>query len=57
MPIYDFKCKKCNYEEEYIVKDYLEIKVCPKCNTTMHKEIGAANFRLYGEGFHKPNKK
>jgi putative FmdB family regulatory protein len=37
MPLYDYKCIKCEHEEELIVPaDDIDFKPCPKC----------ANFRL-----------
>ena len=57
MPLFDYKCQKCGYTDEFIVKDYLVQIACPKCTTMLKRQVAAPSFRLYGEGFHKPNKK
>ena len=57
MPIYDYKCKECQYQSEYIVKDYLEVKECPKCKNTMQRQVASPSFRLYGKDWFKPNKR
>jgi putative FmdB family regulatory protein len=57
MPLFDYKCRSCDYIHEYIVKDYMEEKKCPRCDVRMERQVGVTNFRLYGEGFYKPNKK
>lgn len=57
MPLFDYKCKKCGFEDEYLVRDYMVEMQCPKCHSPMEKQISYSNFRLYGEGFYKQNKK
>lgn len=58
MPIFDYRCKKCGLETEMMVKDYMEERRCPVCHTQpMERQVAAPSFRLYGEGWHKPNKK
>ena len=59
MPIYEYKCKWCDYEFETIQKaSEVELLECPHCHrNTLRKQISAPTFRLYGEGFYKPNKR
>ena len=59
MPLFDYKCRKCGYTDEYIVKDYLVQIACPKCNIMLERQVAAPSFRLYGDnqGYYKPHKK
>ena len=58
MPIFDYKCKHCGLETELMVKDYLEVRRCPRCHKEpMERQVCAPSFRLYGDGFYKPNKR
>ena len=50
MPIYDYKCSKCDYEFELIQKFSDDpVKKCPKCfKNSVSKMISAPSFRLKG---------
>ncbi len=47
MPIFEYRCKKCNYEFEELVLGKKEIK-CPKCQNTDLKKI-ISGFNIAGE--------
>jgi len=55
MPIYDYKCSKCEYQIEIIQKvSDKPKKICPKCNKrTLKKQISAPSFRLKGGGWYE----
>ena len=55
MPIYDYKCSKCEHEIEIIQKvNDKPKKTCPKCNKrTLKKQISAPSFRLKGGGWYE----
>ena len=55
MPMHNFKCtnKKCNHQEEEIVKWDTEEIDCPKCKSKMYKLLGGFNFALKGGGWYK----
>ena len=55
MPIYDYKCSKCEHEIEIIQKvNDKPKKICPKCNKrTLKKQISAPSFRLKGGGWYE----
>ena len=58
MPIFDYECKRCGHKEEMIVKDYMQQVLCPECKKSlMQRLVCSPTFRLYGDGFYKPNKK
>jgi len=54
MPIYQYKCSKCNYKLEKLHKSYKEsIKICPKCNNiSLKKIISLSSFKLKGNGWY-----
>ncbi len=64
MPIYNFICKRCDYEFSSIMK-YKEKKIlkdprpCPKCycgptdENTLFSTIGKTSFSLKGKGWYK----
>ena len=54
MPIYEYRCASCGFEEEYLqkVSDPLLTK-CPKCaKATFEKQVSAAGFHLKGNGWY-----
>ena len=55
MPIYDYKCSRCEHEIEVIQKISDKPKtICPKCNTkSLKKLISAPSFRLKGGGWYE----
>jgi len=53
MPLYDYKCSKCNYifeVQQRITEDPL--KHCPKCKGHIKRLISAAGIIFKGSGFH-----
>lgn len=60
MPIYDFKCNKCNSIFEKLVKHTEAEVACKDCESTdVSKVISApreSGVVLKGEGFYKPSK-
>jgi len=59
MPIYEYICKNCNHKFETMQKvSEVELLQCPHCHKdTLRKQISLSTFRLYGDGFHKPNER
>ena len=59
MPIFDYKCNKCEHVFEKIWTGKEGIAVCPECGATETKKLVSGNhsFRLYGKGFYKQNHK
>ena len=55
MPIYEYRCERCNHEMEAVQKISDEPLVnCPACdNDTLKKIISAAGFRLKGGGWYE----
>jgi putative FmdB family regulatory protein len=53
MPIYEYRCNRCNEVFEIFHKIDEECKVtCPKCLGPAKKLISATNFVLKGSGFY-----
>lgn len=38
MPLFDYKCPKCEKTQTLLVKKYDEEVFCPDCNVTMEKD-------------------
>jgi putative FmdB family regulatory protein len=54
MPIYEYRCASCGYENEYLqkVSDPL-LTDCPECGkSTFSKLVSAAGFQLKGNGWY-----
>ncbi len=60
MPIYEFKCLRCNFKFEEFFKTYIEnLKIiCPKCKSNNIKQlISASNIIFRGSGFYQTDYK
>ena len=55
MAIYEYKCGKCDYVKEYIMKDSDPApSPCPECGyDKMIRLISKSNFKLEGGGWYK----
>lgn len=55
MPIYEYQCANCGFQQEVIQKISDEpLKVCPQCGkASMKKMVSAAAFRLKGGGWYE----
>ena len=54
MPIYEYRCASCGFENEYLqkVSDPLRTE-CPECGKpTFEKQVSAAGFQLKGNGWY-----
>jgi putative FmdB family regulatory protein len=56
MPIYEFKCTRCEKEQEKIVPvDTIQIS-CPYCGGMASKKLSVpGGFQLKGTGWYKPS--
>ena len=54
MPIYEYKCAECAFQEEYLQKvSEPPLTVCPSCGKeTFKKMLSAAGFQLKGSGWY-----
>jgi len=54
MPIYDFQCTACAYQQELMRKvSAPSVEACPKCaQQTFSKQVSAPNFQLTGSGWY-----
>lgn len=54
MPIYEYRCASCGFEEEYLQKvSATPLTDCPKCGkATFSKKLTAAGFQLKGSGWY-----
>ena len=54
MPIYEYRCESCNFQEEYLQKISEPPKtVCPSCGKeTFRKLVSAVGFQLKGSGWY-----
>ena len=55
MPIYEYKCSKCEHQFEIIQRiSDIPIEVCPECNQpSVNKLVSAPSFRLKGGGWYE----
>jgi putative FmdB family regulatory protein len=54
MPIYEYRCSECGFQDEYLQKvSEPPITVCPSCGkATFQKLLSAAGFQLKGSGWY-----
>lgn len=54
MPIYDFKCDACGYQDELLRKvSATAVEVCPQCaQKTFKRQVSAPSFQLTGSGWY-----
>jgi putative FmdB family regulatory protein len=53
MPIYEYKCKKCNKEFEVFQKiSAPDVKTCASCHGPVAKLISLSSFSLKGTGWY-----
>ncbi len=54
MPIYEYRCTSCGFEEEYLQKVGAALLTdCPECGkATFAKKLSAAGFQLKGSGWY-----
>lgn len=54
MPIYEYRCASCGFEEEYLQKVNTALLTdCPQCGkATFAKKLTAAGFQLKGSGWY-----
>jgi len=48
MPLYEFKCEKCDHVTEEIVKLGVTEIECPKCTGKAQKKMSSSNFVVNG---------
>ena len=57
MPLYDFKCEKCDYIEEVLTSSTGSSEIiltCPECEKeTMKRKVSLSSFQLKGGGLYK----
>jgi len=54
MPIYEYRCAKCGFQDEYLQKvSERPLKVCPSCGKAKYKKLlSAPGFQLKGSGWY-----
>ena len=54
MPIYEYRCRSCGFEKEYLQKlSDAPVTECPNCGKAeMAKLVSAAGFQLKGSGWY-----
>ena len=54
MPIYEYRCSDCGYQNEYLQKvSELPMAVCPTCgHESFRKLLSPAGFQLKGSGWY-----
>ena len=54
MPIYEYRCADCGFQDEYLQKlSEPPLTVCPSCGKpAFQKQVSAAGFQLKGSGWY-----
>ena len=54
MPIYEYRCEKCGFQDEFLQKvSEPPMTVCPSCGkASFRKLLSAAGFQLKGSGWY-----
>jgi putative FmdB family regulatory protein len=53
MPIYEYKCSKCNHEFEKLESfNAKSVCTCPECGTTAKRMLSLGSFILKGSGWY-----
>ncbi len=54
MPIYEYRCARCGFQEEYLQKiSDAPLRDCPECHEpALRKMVTAAGFQLKGTGWY-----
>ena len=53
MPIYEYKCEKCENQFEMLQKITAEpLQECPECGGPVHKLVSSTSFILKGSGWY-----
>jgi putative FmdB family regulatory protein len=54
MPIYEYRCATCGFQEEYLQKiSDAPLRDCPECHEpALRKMVTAAGFQLKGSGWY-----
>lgn len=54
MPIYEYRCSDCGFQDEYLQKlSEPPLTVCPSCGKpAFQKQVSAAGFQLKGSGWY-----
>ena len=54
MPIYEYRCAACGFQDEYLQKlSELPLRVCPSCGKKkFEKMLSAPGFQLKGSGWY-----
>ena len=51
MPLYEYRCPKCDHTLEKIQGISDKAPPCPKCEGETARQIGLSSFRLKGQGW------
>lgn len=58
MPIYDYRCKSCQHEAEFLHGISQALKEpCPKCGAELERLISAPSVRFAGQGYYETDEK
>lgn len=54
MPIYEYRCTDCGFQDEFLQKiSEAPLTACPSCGkATLRKQVSAAGFQLKGSGWY-----